>query len=165
MTIKRKPIVMSLLILGSLSLAGCPAGKQSGEVDPQKVLTQLERSVFEKINDYRRDHRLNPLIINERIVKQARIHSRNMAENKVGFSHSGFNERVQNTRINYRSAAENIAYNQGTADPAAVAVDGWIKSEGHRKNIEGDFNQTGIGVIQSRSKRCYFTQLFIKTGS
>jgi uncharacterized protein YkwD len=164
MAVKRKQIIMSLLILGSLSLVGCPAGKQSGAVNPEEILTWSEQSVFEKINDYRRDKGLNPLIINKRIVKQARIHSRNMAKKAAGFSHAGFKERVRNTGINYRSAAENIAYNQGEADPPAVAVVGWIKSEGHRRNIEGDFNRTGIGVIKNRSGRSYFTQLFIKTG-
>jgi uncharacterized protein YkwD len=32
------------------------------------------------------------------------------------------------TKINYLSAAENIAYNQGHKNPDQVAVNGWIKS-------------------------------------
>jgi uncharacterized protein YkwD len=144
-------------------LTGCPLGKQSGTVDPQKILTRTEQMVFEKINNYRREQGLYPLTLAETIVRQARSHSRNMAKNRVAFSHEGFKQRVRNTGIHYQSAAENIAYNHGTADPAAVAVGGWIKSEGHRRNINGDFNQTGIGVIRSRNATWYFTQIFIKT--
>jgi uncharacterized protein YkwD len=158
-----KQSVMGLLILGCLILTGCPAGKQSGAVESQKILTRLELNVFEKVNDYRRQHGLNSLTVEERIVKQARVHSRNMAENKVGFSHAGFRERVRNTGINYRAAAENIAFNQGTSDPAATAVAEWIRSEGHRENIEGAFTQTGIGVIRNNNGGCYFTQIFILT--
>lgn len=162
---KHKRSVMGLLLLGCLILAGCPAGKQSGAVDPPKFLTRMELTIFKKVNDYRRQQGLNPLTIEERIVKQARIHSRNMAENKVSFSHVGFRERVRNTGINYRAAAENIAWNQGTSNPEATAVAGWIKSDGHRANIEGAFNQTGIGVIRNGRGSCYFTQIFILTKS
>ena len=34
-----------------------------------------------------------------------------------------------------RGFRENVAYNGGAEDPAKVAVDGWINSPGHRKNM------------------------------
>jgi uncharacterized protein YkwD len=161
--IKCRQYLAPFIVLGCLCLTGCPDGKQSGEVNPPKILTRSERAVFEKINDYRRKHGLNQLTIAASIVKQARNHSRNMARNRVGFSHEGFNGRVRKTGINYLAAAENIAYNHGQTNPVTTAVTGWINSAGHRRNIEGDFNQTGIGVIQSQNSTWYFTQIFIKT--
>ena len=50
----------------------------------------LEKSVFEKINQYRVAHNLPELTLNANITQQARIHSQNMANGKVPFSHEGF---------------------------------------------------------------------------
>jgi len=30
---------------------------------------------------------------------------------------------------------ENVAWSRGALDPVKMAVDGWIKSPGHRKNL------------------------------
>jgi uncharacterized protein YkwD len=45
---------------------------------------------------------------------------------------------------------------------AREVVDGWLRSPGHRRNIEGDFRLTGIGVATARNGMVYFTQIFIK---
>ncbi|HYH03450.1 MAG TPA: CAP domain-containing protein [Bacillota bacterium] len=163
MFIIRRYVVFGLILIGFFILAGCSEQKQTSEVDPQKVLSPIELQAFEKINDYRRDKGLQPLAVDERIINQARIHSRNMGNGVTPFGHEGFNERVNASGVNFKTAAENVAYNQGYNDPAANAVEGWIKSEGHRKNIEGDYNLTGMGVFQNDSGRYYFTQLFMKT--
>jgi uncharacterized protein YkwD len=41
-------------------------------------------------------------------------------------------------------------------------VQGWLNSPGHLKNIQGDFDLTGIGVVKTAQNRYYFTQLFIR---
>jgi uncharacterized protein YkwD len=33
------------------------------------------------------------------------------------------------------SFSENVAYNMGVKNPSECAVDGWINSPGHRKNM------------------------------
>ena len=44
---------------------------------------------------------------------------------------------------------------------ARVAVDGWMNSEGHRKNIlNGNFDREGIGVFIDSEDRVYVTQNF-----
>lgn len=45
------------------------------------------------------------------------------------------------------SSLRNLAYNGGVSDTARVAVEGWIKSPGHRKNLEGAFDLCGIGTL------------------
>lgn len=57
----------------------------------------------------------------------------------------------------------NLAYNGGVADTARVAVEGWIKSPGHRKNLLGAFDLCGIGVAQSSGGEFFFTQLFARS--
>ena len=122
----------------------------------------LARQVHQQVNEYRKSLNLAPLTLNAEISQQARQHSENMAENKVEFSHNGFDRRIKALKsISYRSAAENVAYNQGYGDPVKQAVEGWIESEGHRQNLTGNYNLTGIGVVKNQQEEYYFTQIFI----
>ncbi|WP_375513519.1 CAP domain-containing protein [uncultured Nostoc sp.] len=122
----------------------------------------LEQSVFNKINDYRTSQGLERLTRNSAIDNQARIHSQDMANNKVPFGHTGFSQRVKAVGIPYTSAGENVAYNQGYSDPVTIAVQGWLKSPGHLANIRGNFNKTGIGVASNSKGEIYFTQIFFR---
>lgn len=127
------------------------------------AITDLEKEVNQQINEYRASKKLPPLRVDPRISQIARIHSENMANGKVRFSHDGFEGRAKAITIPYQSVAENVAYNMGYSDPVDKAVDGWIKSEGHRKNMEGQFNLTGIGIAKNAKGEYYFTQLFVRT--
>ena len=81
----------------------------------------------------------------------------------VRFGHNGFQQRVQiiGRSLPYQKAAENVAFNKGHADRANRAVRGWINSRGHRQNMEGQFDLTGIGVAKNAAGEYYFTQIFI----
>ncbi|MGH1397085.1 MAG: CAP domain-containing protein [Trichormus sp.] len=125
--------------------------------------TALERSVFEQINRYRSARNLPKLTLNANITRQARIHSQNMARGKAPFSHHGFEERVYAIPLRYKSAAENLAFNRGYSDPANQAVIGWLESPGHLKNIQGNYNLTGIGVASNQKGEVYLTQIFLRT--
>ncbi|MEG4023591.1 CAP domain-containing protein [Microcoleus sp. S13C4] len=127
------------------------------------AITDLEKAVNQQINQYRSSKKLPPLSIDPRISQIARIHSENMANGKVRFSHDGFEGRAKAITIPYQSVAENVAYNFGFSDPVRNAVEGWIKSDGHRKNMEGQFNVTGIGVAKNAKGEYYFTQLFVRS--
>lgn len=127
-------------------------------------LAALERTVYQQVNQYRRSHNLPPLAIDERISQQARLHSQAMANGSVSFSHNGFEQRVQAIAqaIPNRGTSENVAYNQGYSDPVAQALRGWIASEVHRRNLEGQSTMTGIGVVQNSRGQIFFTQLFVQ---
>lgn len=125
---------------------------------------EMEREVFRQVNQYRQSQNLPPLEANDRIAQEARSHSQAMAEGRVPFSHDGFEGRVEaiGSALTYRSAAENVAYNQGFGDPVSQAVRGWIESPGHQKNMVGDFDLTGVGIAKNTQGEYYFTQIFIK---
>ncbi|MCB2204666.1 CAP domain-containing protein [bacterium] len=125
----------------------------------------MEQRVHTLINEYRQEKGLSPLTLHNVLTTQARNHSRDMADGTVPFSHDGFDARVTaiKAQINISSAAENVAMNSGYSDPAKISFDGWIKSDGHRTNIEGDYDLTGIGVSQSSSGAYYLTQMFAKS--
>jgi uncharacterized protein YkwD len=85
-----------------------------------------------------------------------------MATGAMPFSHLGFNERCAQIPFAYRSTAENLAWNEGVSDTAKVAVDGWIRSDGHRKNLLSATNVCGVGVARSNTGQFYYTQLFAR---
>ena len=125
---------------------------------------ELRERIHLSINEYRASQGLPPLSLNAAINHQAQIHSQNMAQQVVKFSHQGFEGRIEalESQIAYRSAAENVAFNQGHQDPVETAIAGWIKSENHHQNMVGDFDLTGIGVAKNKQGEYYFTQIFIK---
>lgn len=128
-------------------------------------MSNLVKEVHRQINQYRSTLNLAPLSLNVRISQEAAIHSHNMAQRKVEFSHQGFENRAEALvkDIPYLGVAENVAYNQGYHDPVREAVAGWIRSDHHRQNITGKYNLTGVGVAKNQQGEYYFTQLFILT--
>ncbi len=122
----------------------------------------LERDAFNRINAYRKTKGLTALVWNDAIAVQARIHSQNMANGRVPFGHNGFAARIAATKVLYSGAAENVAYNQGYAEPAKQAAEGWFKSPGHEINIRGNYGLSAVGVARNAQGKVYFTQLFIK---
>lgn len=60
--------------------------------------------------------------------------------------------------VSYKTAGENLAGNS----TAPKAVNAWMNSEGHRANIlNGSFNYTGIGVVESPKYGRVYVQMFI----
>lgn len=130
--------------------------------DGQFLMT-LEEEINRRVNQYRLSKNLPPLTMNAEISYVAREHSKDMASKQATFSHDGFDNRAKSVgkTIPYQSFAENLAYIKGYPDLADVAVKGWINSPGHRKNMEGEFNLTGIGIAKNSEGEYYFTQLFL----
>ncbi|MGL5834031.1 MAG: CAP domain-containing protein [Waterburya sp.] len=135
-------------------------------IEQNDELTDLVEQIYRGVNEYRASLDLPPLSLNTHINQQAQIHSQNMAQQEVEFSHQGFQARVNTLalegQIIYSHGAENVAFNQGYDTPAQIAIAEWIESTGHHKNMIGDFNLTGIGVAKNRAGEYYFTQIFIK---
>ncbi len=128
-------------------------------------IQQLEKSLFTQINQYRQSQNLPTLKWDNSISQQSRIHAQKMANGEAGFNHDGFQERVEviSQEIRLHSAAENLANNFGYSNPGKQAVDGWINSPGHHKNMVGDYDLTGIGIAKDTEGTYYFNQIFIKT--
>ena len=128
---------------------------------PERRATTVD-DIYKLVNKYRQSKGLKPLKLHETINKEAAKHSRNMANGSVAFGHDGFNsrfDRLAKAIPNATSMAENVQYTSGNA---AHVVDNWIHSPVHKKNMEGDYNLTGIGIATSSSGQVYYTQIFIK---
>ena len=130
------------------------------------VANGLERQAFNLINSERARKGLPPLVWDGELCRVARLHSENMGRRNF-FDHEGPDgtsllDRVTARGIMWRSLGENIAYNQGHHDPAAVAVSEWMNSPKHRANIlRGNFTHSAIGVTRMADGRVYLTQVFI----
>jgi uncharacterized protein YkwD len=120
----------------------------------------LARKALDLTNRYRASKGLPPCQWHPGIARIAAEHASQMASGRATFSHDGFDARVRAFPIVHRAAAENLAYNKGVSTVAETAVDGWIKSPGHEKNLRGTFNLCGIGVSQASDGSFYLTQLF-----
>ena len=124
-----------------------------------------QKMILYYVNAYRAKHHLSPLTMNNAISKEAAQHSRDMATKKMGFGHTGFSGRIKRLyRIipQCNGGAENVALYKLDAKKL---VDAWIASPGHRRNIEGHYNLTGIGIAHGRTGWAYYTQMFIRSNT
>jgi uncharacterized protein YkwD len=151
-------LVILYLVLFCICITDC------GNGPIESKYSDIEQRVYELANEHRISEGLVTLQWSEIIAEQCRIHSQDMAQGIVDFGHDGFSERIDNIRdeIMVTAAGENVAYNIGEQDPANAAVEAWLSSPGHRANIEGDYNFTGVGVAKTNDDTYYFTQIFIR---
>lgn len=155
-----------LLLVGACQSESAPPVQETSAQETSYQQTQLERQVYDLVNAHRRKLGLSPLSYSDDIAATARHHSRAMANHRTSFSHQGADKRQQQIagQIAFRRFAENIAMNTYSASQAGQqALHDWLSSPGHRAAIEGNFNQTGIGVAQDGAGSFYFTQIFVLT--
>ena len=127
-------------------------------------ITPAEREVHRLTNEYRMLMGRRPVKIEEALVLAARGHSQEMKD--LGyFAHNSPTEgrRTPSQRAQLSgwggSVSENIARGQSTA---AAAVNGWINSSGHHRNILGR-RWTHLGV--GKSEGGYFWTQNFASGS
>jgi len=121
-----------------------------------------KEKILHDINNYRLRHLLLPLKLDEQLNQIALEHSQNMAQHTVPVGHTGFQERFSKIRAKIpgtRLAAENVAAGYNNVD---LVISGWINSPGHRQNILGRYNLTGIAIAYDKHNTPYYTQVFAK---
>ena len=132
-------------------------------IDVLSYMRDFERRTHVLVNEHRIAIGLQPLEYSEALATIARQHSQAIATGYEFFSHDGFEERERMAQefVRFETFAENLALNNSSPASAPVdAVAGWLDSPGHRKNMEGQFNLTGIGCARGKDGVFYFTQLF-----
>lgn len=122
--------------------------------------TAYEDEVIRLVNAERAKYSLSPLQKDEGAASVAHVRAKEIVQS---FSHtrpdgSSCFTAAKEQGVTYSTAGENIAY--GYADPAQV-VNGWMNSEGHRKNIlSSSFSKIGVGCYSSGNV-LYWSQFFI----
>ncbi|AXI08314.1 serine protease [Oceanobacillus zhaokaii] len=131
---------------------------------PSEALTEgLEYQLFDLTNTVRVNHGLSVLELNEPLIKTARDHSTDMAENNY-FSHTNLEgqspfDRMAEDNIAFRTAGENLATGQQSS---IFAHEGLMNSLGHRENIlKEDFESLAVGVSLSTDAQPFYTENFM----
>ena len=117
--------------------------------------------IIDLTNSTRYKYKLKELDYNEKATICARKHSEDMKDNDF-FDHKNLNnqtpfDRMENEGIDYLSAGENIAAGQTNS---IFVHNGWMNSQGHRKNILGNYKYIGVGVVFGGKYKTYYTENF-----
>ncbi len=138
--------------------------------NPTPRESQIANEVHQAINQYRISQQLPPLKRHRGLDQLARGHSQYLAKNQGTFSLHGKN--VSHFRFDWRAkeAAAKYAFPQLAENVASMLTKPtnqgqnlmilWVASDGHRKNIHGDWTQTGIGIEVTPDDYIIATQLF-----
>lgn len=145
-----------------LLFSGC---LKEGPVDDDKERNEtsalsMEQEVIELVNRERSKVGLNRLQINESLMESCDVRAKEIV---TSFSHTRPNgtscfTTIDKERAAYKSAGENIAYGQKSAE---AVMEAWMNSEGHRNNILSEkYTHIGVGCYES-GNTLYWVQLFI----
>ena len=142
-------------------------GKATTNVPAPLTVFDLEQQTFQLINEKRREAGLKALEWSETVAKVARLHSQNMADHKF-FSHAGLDGSVVSDRADksglskWRAIGENIAYNRGYDQPIEFAVERWMQSPSHKRNLlDEQWSESAVGIAVTADGTYYFTQVFL----
>ncbi len=155
------PLLRPIVVLFLIACVTRPALSSPTPLSPEKE-TQLQQIVLQEVNRYRQSKGMNKLVLSDVLSKEAKQHSFDMASKKMTFGHQDFDKRIAHIKreiTNFGGGAENIAWYK---IPPNEVVKKWLTSRGHKRNIEGRYNLTGIGVVQDERGWIYYTQIFVK---
>ncbi|MEP7317436.1 MAG: CAP domain-containing protein [Panacibacter sp.] len=154
-----------LLVFFSGNLIACnkkALPSSLNEAPVYKKSSSIVSDILMYVNEHRKAEGLPAVQLLDAASAEATKHSADMAFRRTPFGHEGFDERMATISKNAGylfGMAENVAY--GHLDAKQV-VDLWINSPAHKKNMEGNYNYTGIGLAQAKDGTVYFTQIFVR---
>lgn len=127
---------------------------------PPVNYSSIELDVLHLVNVHREQQGLPALLHMDESSVQAAGHNEHMIENDE-VCHDFFGNRYQAlvNSVNAKAVSENVAFGYRTAE---AVVNAWIKSDGHRKNLEGEHTHFGISVKEGKDGKFYFTNIFVR---
>ena len=159
--------ITSLLIVFciAISFTSCSTDSMDEIYEDSTVLVipdakPIEIEILELINQHRISIGLNALE-NLKVIKgQAFSHTDYMVNiNEV--NHDNFYSRKNYlvNNVNALKVSENVAYGFSSA---SSVVNASLNSDGHKRNIEGDFTDFEISAELGENNKWYFTNIFVK---
>jgi uncharacterized protein YkwD len=159
-----KPALIGMICFSVLSFTPADSERNAAPPDEGPVISviNMTSAILYYVNLHRKSIGRQLLQLNNFESSLALQHSINMASGKTAFGHDGLQERAKTISRKLGKiavAAENVASGDMSAKEV---VDGWLNSPGHKRNIEGDFTLTGIGVAKNNKGVIYYTQIFTR---
>ena len=130
-------------------------------------LRDMEKRVFDAINNQRGHVGIADLIWRDALANAAREQSKNMLERGF-FAHvdpirGDLAMRLNASGIEWMRCGENLFSEKGYIEPVWTAVVEWMHSPGHKQNIlEAEFTHSGVGIVRSDEARYFMTQIFTR---
>ena len=151
--IKHSSVFVIFLLAGfAIIQSGCEKEKDNVSY------SEMELEILQLVNQYRLSNGLDQLLMNEVHYRHARSHTEYMiSKNQISHENSSERFKAIGNELGSNRFGENVAAGYPTANDVVQA---WLSSDGHRKNIEGDFTLTGISAIRNPKGQYYFTQIF-----
>lgn len=118
------------------------------------------QAIVDLVNEERAKAGLAPLVKDPVVCQAAALRAE---EIYTSFSHdrpdgSRYKTALNQVGYSYRGCGENVAYGFTTA---GAVMDGWMNSDGHRKNILHEkFTTIGVGYYVGSNGYCYWSQMF-----
>lgn len=156
--------ILTLVIMNSCSADTADGNVKEASTD--KLVTDYsynasELETMQLINNYRVSIGLNALEKINHISFKCEEHNEYMVETKL-VNHNDFALRSDNIIkvLGAKSVGENVAYNFKTSQ---AALDAWLLSPDHKKNIEGNYTHFGLSVVTDpNTGNKYYTNIFAK---
>ena len=140
-----------------------PQMPQKPETDNILQDSSKAGQVLSLVNKERTSRGLAAIKGDSALNKVAQLKAEDMAKNGY-FSHTSPTygsvfDMLKNHNIKYKTAGENIAYGQKTAQSV---MNGWMNSSGHKANIlKNGYTKLGVGYAVSKNGTPYWVQVFI----
>ena len=153
-------IILSIFLISCSQDDDMLIDKTSTLTDVPVTYSPMEYQILSLLNEHRGSVGLAVLEIINVISKEAEGHTDYMIQDGKP-SHDNFPDRYKYLveKASATKVGENVAYGYSTAQAVVTA---WIKSSGHRQNLENtDYTHFGISTKQNAEGRNYFTNIFI----
>jgi uncharacterized protein YkwD len=158
-------LVIRMLFAAILVAAPGLAFYNDSEPSAAEDIRNIELQVHQAVNRVRSLRSLPELAWNEKLAAEARRHALRIVDGHF-FSHQDpvrgdIDRRLNRSGIEWMRCAENL-YEGDSPDLAKEAVNAWLHSEGHRKNmLDSMFSDAGVGVAVRRDKTIVIVQEYI----
>lgn len=141
--------VLALVVLSGTALAGEHAVS--------------EESFLDKINEERSSQGLDPLVVDVETTRVARGWTAEMASSDTLKHNPSYSRQI---KADWSRLGENVGYSRlsGASEEDLVKRlhRAFMNSDGHRRNILGDWTQVGIGVTVTSANQMWVTVNFMK---
>lgn len=133
---------------------GCP---HSGDLPAPREIQVTRSAILCVLNAERAKHGLPALTRNPLLERSSQRHSEDMALRRF-FEHETPEGVGSHTRMNLAGyllpwTGENLYWGTNAASTPVGALDGWMKSPGHRANIlRPQFTEVGVGIAYDAPK-------------
>ncbi|MBY0469812.1 CAP domain-containing protein [bacterium] len=162
--------LLALLVFGCGGQA--EVQKAAGTPDPLAFLSPGERELIIETNKARVDNGVPELEVNQKCTEFAREQSEDMdtchyfehvrpacktRETTGPVEAESFGERAKRRGFTRSMVSENLFFS--TAGTAARAVEGWLNSPGHRKNmLDKNAVSIGVGIVGNYWTQCFTSE-------